>query len=110
MDGLLRDNLLSRSVMQQNYYIARRTDGAAGSGTREDPWDGSTQAKFDTAMSTVPPNSTIFLGSTYDNGTDHPFETKGFANGSYLPQSGQRIVGSGIGVTTIKLVNHAANI
>ena len=34
-------------------WIAKRTDGLAGSGTLNDPWDGSTAARFDQVMNTI---------------------------------------------------------
>lgn len=111
LDAMLPMNLLSRSVMQQNYYIELRTDGATGSGTIDDPWDGSTQAKFDAAMSSLPENAVVFLGPTYvadpTTGivTNQPFQTKGYPGG-FSVKSGQRIVGAGINCTTVQLVGH----
>jgi hypothetical protein len=38
-------------------FVAARTDGVGGSGTLNDPYDGSTQAKFDDVMrNKVPTN------------------------------------------------------
>ena len=48
-----------------NFWIANRTDGIKGSGlTPGDPWDGSTQARFDEAMNLFASQSnvTIYLG------------------------------------------------
>ena len=36
-----------------NAWIASRTDGIKGSGTVSDPYDGSTQTRFDLAMQTI---------------------------------------------------------
>src|SRR2546423_4756737 len=97
LDGLLRDALLPRTVMQQNYYIALRTD-SFGSGTREDPYSGS-GANFDLAMNPIPANSTIFLGPCKFDSNGNPtevFQTNGFPTaGGWAAKSGQRIVGAG---------------
>src|SRR5436190_17999487 len=37
-----------------NVWIAYRTDGIKGSGTINDPYNGSTQAAFDAAMASLP--------------------------------------------------------
>jgi len=38
-------------------WIAYRTDGIKGSGTLNDPWDGSSQTKFDELMNDLPENT-----------------------------------------------------
>ena len=85
LDAVLEEDLLSHNVMQQNYYIALRSDGAIGSGTTEDPWNGSTRAMFDAAMQKVPENSTVYLGpckfGSNGNATE-VFETMGPARRS----------------------------
>jgi hypothetical protein len=83
-------------------YVARRTDGVAGSGTLADPWNGNTPERFDSLMNNVPPQTRIHLGPGV-------FETKGYSDQAdagygWQPKPGQKIVGSGIGVTTLKLV------
>lgn len=40
-------------------WIAYRTDGIKGSGTLNDPWDGSTDAKFDSIMNGLPANTPV---------------------------------------------------
>src|SRR5437016_2820419 len=96
LDALLLD------PYRMNVWIAYRTDGVAGSGTQSDPYDGSTATKFDTAMNGVGPNTCIHLGP----GT---FETAGYYDGItgtyWQAKTGMRIAGSGIDVTTLKLVN-----
>src|SRR6202043_1556414 len=42
-----------RPTPAQNVWIAIRTDGAHGSGTQADPYNGSTPAKFDALMSNL---------------------------------------------------------
>src|SRR5713101_2003927 len=82
-------------------WIALRTDGAKGSGTQSDPYDGSSQQTFDGLMNGFPANTAIHLGP----GT---FQTQGYSPniaGGWQPRPGQRITGSGIEVTTLKVVN-----
>jgi len=99
----LIDALLLEST-RINVWIAYRTDSIAGSGTIADPFDGSTFTKFDALMNDtakVPANSRVHLGP----GT---FETKGYTDASpssgWQARAGIKIVGSGIDVTTLKLV------
>lgn len=40
-------------------WIAYRTDGIKGSGTLNDPWDGSTDTKFDSVMNGLPANTPV---------------------------------------------------
>lgn len=54
-----------------NVWIAYRTDGVAGTGTQNDPYDGSTATKFDGLMSGFATNTFVNLGP----GT---FETAGY--------------------------------
>jgi hypothetical protein len=88
-----------------NVWIAYRTDGVAGIGTQNDPYDGSTATKFDALMSGFATNTCVNLGP----GT---FQTVGYYDGlsgsGWQPKSGMRIVGSGVDVTTLKLVNTGA--
>lgn len=63
-------------------WIAYRTDGIAGSGTASDPYDGSSQAKFDAILSsleTLYPSGQVHvrLGPSprKANGNPVPFET-----------------------------------
>ncbi len=100
LDALLLD------PVRIDVWVATRADGVAGTGTQTDPHDGSTLAKFDALMSGMAPNTCVHLGPG-------PFETAGFFDGMtsayWRPKTGMRIVGSGIGVTTLKLVNNAAS-
>jgi hypothetical protein len=83
-------------------WIAWRTDGLGGSGTLNDPYDGSTQAKFDSVISTkVGPNTRVHLGP----GT---FLTRGYSDevsGGWQIQAGMKIIGSGMDVTTLRLAD-----
>jgi F5/8 type C domain/NedA-like, galactose-binding domain len=76
----------------QQVWIAVRSDGLPGSGTQSDPYDGSTQPKFDALMSQFPTNTAIHLGA----GT---FQTHGGM--SWQPKDGWQILGAGIDITTI---------
>jgi len=88
-------------------WVANRAgQNVAGSGTQMDPYDGSTLTKFDTLMSGMPVNTCVHLGPG-------EFETAGFFDGMtstyWRAKTGLRIVGSGIDVTKLKLVNGAAS-
>ena len=92
-----------------NVWIAARTDGIQGCGTSPgDPFNGSTQALFDGVMQSIAAQFpakkvTIHLGP----GT---FLTKGYNpnTGGWQMKAGMRILGSGIQLTTLKLVTPAA--
>jgi len=81
-------------------WIALRTDGNKGTGTECDPYDGSSHTLLDDLLGSFPPYTTVHLGSGV-------FQTQGYAvtPGGWRPKSGQRILGDGIGETTIKLIN-----
>jgi hypothetical protein len=82
-----------------NVWIALRTDGVKGTGTASDPFDGSTEARFDAVMNSLPVNTKVHLGP----GT---FSTRGYADGvsgGWQPKPGMKIVGAGIDVTVLKL-------
>lgn len=55
-------------------YLSTRTDGIAGDGTINNPYDASTEAKFDALIPTLPQNSTIVLlaGTYYTKYTTWP--------------------------------------
>jgi hypothetical protein len=77
---------------QQQVWIAVRTDGVAGSGTQADPYDGSTQAKFDAVMTAIPEYTAIHLGT----GT---FETHGAL--AWRPKNNWTISGAGMNGTVV---------
>jgi hypothetical protein len=63
---------------QTNFiHIAYRTDGAAGSGTATDPYDGSTYLKFDTLLSNAPRHTIIYLWPSTN------YQTRGAAAHAY---------------------------
>jgi hypothetical protein len=76
-------------------YIAVRTDGAAGAGTQADPFDGSTEEKFDALMAGFPVSTQIHLGA----GT---FLTYGYD--AFSLKAGWVVQGQGMGVTILKLM------
>ena len=85
-------------------WIAYRTDGIKGCGTITDPYDGSSQARFDGAMQEI--------ASQYEEQAvaihigPGEFQTKGYpTSGGWEIQPGMRIIGSGIGSTTLQLVS-----
>lgn len=99
LDGLFRDALL-QTVMQQDVYLAIRTDNPAGggAGTLEDPFDASTSVKFDGIMADsvkIPEGTTVHL-------LPGVYETAGMT--AWQPRSRTRIVGSGAATTTLKLL------
>lgn len=78
-------------------YIAARSDGIAGQGTENDPFDGSTAAKIATLWPLLPTNTDIvFARGTYDLNAYYDF---GSGRKACLPLStGQNIICDG-GVT-----------
>ena len=98
VDALLLD------PVRIDVWLVKRTDGIAGTGTQQDPLDGSTIAKFDTLMSGMAASTCVHLGPG-------EFQTAGYYDNpstGWQPKTGMRIVGSGIDVTTLKLVNATA--
>src|SRR6266850_3229000 len=86
-----------------NVYIAARTDGIKGSGTINDPWDGSSVDKFDGILSAIPASTKARIHLS--PGT---FQTRGYADGvtgaGWSPQEKWSIVGSGLDLTILQLV------
>jgi len=80
-------------------WIAKRADGVKGTGTQNDPWDGSTATRLDTVLNSLVANTRIHLGP----GT---FQINGYQDGaaSGWLKSGMMISGSGIDVTTLQMV------
>lgn len=89
-----------------NIWIARRTDGLKGSGTASDPYDGTTQARFDGVMSlfAAQSNVAVHLGPG-------EFQTNGYNDTSgWQARPGMKIIGSGIDVTILKLLPGTATV
>jgi len=80
LEALLLDPL------RMNVWIAVRTDSVAGTGTQNDPFDGSTQAKFDAIMNALP---VAALGITSSGTTATATAINhGFANGNSVLMAG----------------------
>ncbi|MEI9863576.1 MAG: hypothetical protein WDN00_03275 [Limisphaerales bacterium] len=69
-------------------------------GTMDHPLDGSTRVNFDKNMNRLPPDSTIHLLP----GTFQTLGNNAFAGRGFFVKSGQKIRGSGMDVTILKLV------
>jgi len=81
------------------FWISTNT-ATADLGTITDPYDGSTEAKFDSRMANLPPNSTMhIMAGTYQT----------YGDEVYYLKSGQKILGSGIDVTIFQLVSGTAS-
>ena len=82
-----------------NTWISKRADGVKGTGTQNDPWDGSTATKLDGVLNSLVANTGIHFGPGI-------FQINGFQDGatSGWLKSGMKIVGSGIDVTTLQMV------
>jgi hypothetical protein len=84
-----------------NEFWVATNGNLSATGTIGDPYDGSTQPKFDAVMNAMPTNCTIhLLGGTY--------LTKG-AWDSFWIKTGQKILGSGMDITTVKLTNSSGH-
>jgi hypothetical protein len=87
LDSLLLD------PYPMNVWIAVRTDSVKGSGTQNDPYDGSTAVRFDTLMRGFAANTAIHLGPG-------EFQTEGFYEGiggsnGWQAKAGMKLMGSG---------------
>lgn len=73
----LTDAFLLESYPNQ-VWIENRRDGLKGSGTRSDPNDGSTLARFDEVMKSLPTDRPIRVQLGATDGSRNPFVTGGF--------------------------------
>jgi hypothetical protein len=87
----------SATAMENQYWISTNTD-SSNLGTLDDPFICNSQPAFDSTMNSLPANSTIHL-------LPGIYQTEGSA-GWYV-KSGQKLLGSGMDVTTVQLVNGA---
>ncbi|MCE0522526.1 MAG: hypothetical protein LV480_06410 [Methylacidiphilales bacterium] len=86
-------SVIANAATASSVWIGIRTDGKAGSGTASDPFNGSTQAKFDALMSGFGANVNIYLlAGTYQT----------YGADSFLMKAGWKIYGAGIGISTIQ--------
>ena len=99
LDALLLD------PYRTNVWIAYRTDGVAGTGTQNDPYDGSTATKLETLLNSFSVNTRVHLGPGM-------FQTNGYADGvggGWQPKAGMKIVGSGVELATLQLAATSTN-
>ena len=104
--GITQTGVLAKTVFSpfipiasaKTYYIAARSDDAPGTGTIADPYNGSTQVKFDALFANpntinciIPQNCVVKL-----------FEGTYYTNGIVLP-NGTGLIGDGPNTTTIRL-------
>jgi len=93
---LLTEN--SRAIQITNEYWISTNASTANLGTLAEPFDGSTQSLFDNRMNNLPPACTIhILAGVYS--------TAGTA--AWLVKSGQKLLGSGIDVTIVRLLTNS---
>ena len=102
------DSLVVRDPYPFETWIAYRTSGG-GSGTASDPWDGSSAAKFDLIMGSLPSNVpvTVHLGPTP---VGSPFQTNGYYVGAgstygWRARANMKIIGSGVDTTVLQVTN-----
>jgi hypothetical protein len=108
LDALLEDELLASELpLRQEVWLAIRTDSdGIGDGSRENPFSANTPTSFAAAMNQCGANTTVHLGPGI-------FRTRGTNGNGYsdllpsqrwVPQAGQKIVGSGMFATTLMFV------
>ena len=92
-------NVKTETVFTNEFWISTSTN-TADLGTLDNPFNGSTQAKFDAKMTSLPLNCTVhLLAGTY--------QTLGNSSGGSSLKSGQKVLGSGIDNTVIRLIANA---
>lgn len=106
---------LDQKGISKSVHIACRKDGKLGQGTESDPFDGSTQSKFDAIMrgymTRAETNVAFYLepGTYFTKGTwDYIPGLSGGAEG-FRCLHGWSITGSGRSATTIKLSEYPPN-
>lgn len=97
-------NASARTRPAKDIYIAIRKDGRMGSGTKTDPFDGSTTAKLFPIFQKVPPRAHLHFGA----GT-FPIEAEPIKNNGFV-KNGWKIRGAGQKRTTFQLVGSVAGI
>ncbi len=93
-----------RPTPAQEYWIATRTDGLPGTGTQADPYDGSSQGKFDAVMSRL---QWILNPGIHLMGPG-PFLTS--VTHDWFVRSGWVVSGDGMYGTTIQLTGSMAGL
>lgn len=92
----------SRQTEQtNNVYIAARTDGLEGAGTKTDPFDGSTSTKLDAVLRRISNGTSVHFGPG-------AFQTAGFQNDSdslgFSVKPRCKYAGAGASVTRVTVV------
>src|ERR1043166_7138123 len=85
---------------KKEVWLALRRDGERGTGKATNPYDASGPTLFSNLMNSFQENTTIHLGPGI-------FQTFGYNyedDRRWSPKSGQRIVGAGMYITTLKVV------
>lgn len=94
-------NTPTQRGLNTNFYVAVRTDNRAGSGTKEDPFDGSTQAKLDALFTlyavTTPTNNITWH---FAPGSYSLIGSMATGSGGWSMLPGWRIKGAGKHATT----------
>lgn len=83
--------------IDKEVWIAKRTDAKSGTGTKEDPFDGSTQALLDAKLAALLASSNIAIH--VGPGT---FTMRGGTISNYYLKSNVKIYGAGMDVTTLQ--------
>src|ERR1051325_5948339 len=97
---LLAQKASPQTQITNEFWVSTSTN-TAKLGTLSDPYDGSTRVKFDDVLSNLPPYSTLhILAGTYFTGGSKA----GYPNVWWNLKTGQKILGSGMDVTVLKLV------
>jgi hypothetical protein len=91
----------SDAGLTNDVWITVRTDGRSGDGSQGNPFNGSTQAKFDALMATLPANTTIHLGP----GT---FQTN-LATRIWILGNGWQISGAGMYLTAVQAIGNLSS-
>jgi hypothetical protein len=112
LDALIESDLITPPISvggnpRREIWICRRTDGGSallfGSGSSEDPYDGSTADKFDGVMGFILTGGNAILNPVIHIGPG-VFETRGGATAGWFAKNAW-ICGSGMFVTTLKLID-----
>jgi hypothetical protein len=77
-------------------WIAVRTEGKAGDGSERNPFDGSTQLKFDQILASLGENTAIHLGPGI-------FQTN-IVSRKWRPLNGWKVQGAGTDLTTVQAI------
>lgn len=108
-EGVTNPTPLASGQVRREAYITIRNDGVIGSGTPDDPYNGSTPDLLDDLLNDVEKiaaNMTIRFGpgifrTRGGHGSSHAI------NIGWLPQSGQKFIGSGMYQTVLQLSDTA---